>query len=288
MKRDQMAYEEERTEIFRKSRWMDAAIIAVGMCAMVAFGLNTQASEAEGLWDYTIGTNEDDSIFCDFKEVNVTLPSHWSGKCGISKGNDYVSFYHMGSRNAFKKEGIQGGGLLFSLNWSEDYSFTEYLPDYEIVGEGSYGVYYVELPTDVQGYIDSGTVWNEWQMIAGDVDWVVDNIVVTPYETVKVQYEYTDLNSYNNPNAYILPESSSRVIEEWELKEMDAIELQMAVNEIYARHHRKFVMTGVQAYFNSKPWYTGTVEAANFDTSVMSQLEWQNIELMLKLIDQRS
>lgn len=284
MKRNQMIYEEEHTEVLRKSRWIDVAVIAVGMCAMVAFGLTAEASE--DLWDYTIGTYENGSIYCDFKEVNVTLPSHWAGKCGISKGNDYVSFYHMASRNAFKQEGIDGGGLLFTLNWSEDYSFTEYLPDYEVIGEGSSGVYYVELPTDVQGYIDQGTIWNEWLSIVGNVDWIVDNMAVTPYE--EVHYEYTDLNSYNNPAPYIVPDSSVRVIEEWELDGMDAIELQMAINEIYARHHRKFVMTGVQAYFNSKPWYTGTVEAANFDTSVMSQIEWQNIELMLKLMDQRN
>lgn len=280
-------YEEEGMDVIHKRRWFDLAVIAVGMCAMAILGLNAEAGEAEDLWEYTIGTNEDGSIFCDFLEVDVTLPSHWAGKCGISKGNDYVSFYHLASRNAFKEDGMEGGGLLFSLNWSEDYSFTDYLPDYEIVGEGASGVYYVELPTDVQGYIDRGVIWNEWLSIVGNVDWIVDNMEVTPYEDVQVYYEYTDLNSYNNTNAYIVPDSSSRVIEEWELDGMDAIELQMAINEIYARHHRKFVMTGVQAYFNSKPWYTGTVEAASFDVSVMNQVEWQNIELMLKLIEQR-
>lgn len=286
MIKKEMMYEDHREEIFKRSRIMDGVVIAVGVCAMVFFGLTAEASEENDLWDYTIGTYENGNIYCDFKEVNVTLPSHWAGKCGIAKGNDYVNFYHLASREAYEQEGVgEGDGLLFTLSWSEDYSFTEYLPDYEIIGEGSYGVYYVELPTDVQGYMDEGTIWNEWQSLVGNVDWIVENMTVTPYETVT--YEYTDLNSYANSNDYILEDSSSRVIEEWELDGMDAVELQMAINEIYARHHRKFVMTGVQNYFNSKPWYTGTIEAANFDTSVMSQVEWKNIELMLKLMEQR-
>lgn len=286
MIKKEMVYEKQQEEIFKKSRIMDGIILAAGVCAMVMFGLTAEASVPEDIWEYTTGTNADGSIFCDFKEVEVTLPSHWGGKCGISRSTDAVSFYHLSSRNAYKEDGIsESGGLLFTICWSEDYGFTQYLPDYEILGEGASGIYFVEFPTDVQGYMDDSTIWTEWQSLVGNVDWIVENMGVVPYE--ETTYEYTDLNSYANPNDYIVEDSSSRVIEEWELEDMDAIELQMAINEIYARHHRKFVMTGVQAYFNSKSWYTGTVEAANFDTSVMSQIEWKNIELMLKLMEQR-
>lgn len=286
MKKNQMIQEESREIIFKKSRILDGVILAAGVCAMACFGLTAQASVPEGIWEYTTGTDEDGNIFCDFKEVEVTIPGHWGGKCGISRGEDYVSFYHLASREAIEEEGWgTGGGLLFTLCWSEDYEFTDYLPSYRILGEGDYGVYYVELPTDVQGYMDDGSIWTEWLSLAGNVDWIVDHIVVTPYGDSYV--DYTDIDTYSNAEEYILPESSAREIKEEELQGLDYNDLQMAINEIYARHHRKFVMEGVQSYFNSKSWYTGTIEAAAFDPATLSQTEWKNIELMLKLMDQR-
>ena len=286
MRRRQMVQEDGREEIFRKSRRMDGFIIVAGVCAMAFFGLTAQAAVPEDLWEYTTGTDEDGNIFCDFKEVEVTLPGHWGGKCGISRGGKSVNFYHLASREAIEKEGWgEGGGLLFAVCWSEDYEFTEYLPNYEILGEGDSGVYYVELPTDVQGYIDDGKIWNEWLSLAGNVDWIVDHMTVTPYGDE--DSGKTDLNSYTNAEEYILPDSSSREINAQELQGMSYDELQMAINEIYARHHRKFVMEGVQAYFNSKSWYSGTIEASAFDPAVLSQLEWKNIETMRKLMDQK-
>ena len=56
----------------------------------------------------------------------------------------------------------------------------------------------------------------------------------------------------------------------------------MAINEIYARHHRKFVLQEVQDYFNGKSWYSGTIEAADFDPTVLNQCENENIALMVK------
>ena len=62
---------------------------------------------------------------------------------------------------------------------------------------------------------------------------------------------------------------------------MSADEIQMAITEIYARHHRTFVLQEVQDYFNSKSWYSGTIEAADFDVSVMNTYECANINLMV-------
>ena len=47
---------------------------------------------------------------------------------------------------------------------------------------------------------------------------------------------------------YILPNSSTKYLSESDLSGMSADELQMAINEIYARHHRKFVTKSIQQY----------------------------------------
>lgn len=56
---------------------------------------------------------------------------------------------------------------------------------------------------------------------------------------------------------YILPDSSAKRLSEADLDGMNADELQMTINEIYARHHRKFVTKSIQQYFDEKSWYSG-------------------------------
>lgn len=79
---------------------------------------------------------------------------------------------------------------------------------------------------------------------------------------------------------YILPDSNKRLLTDDDLEGLSANELMLARNEIYARHGRKFVDEQIQTYFDSKSWYKGTVEAAAFDTSVLSDIERKNISFI--------
>lgn len=81
---------------------------------------------------------------------------------------------------------------------------------------------------------------------------------------------------------YILPESSRRELSYDEISWLTDSEKQMAINEIYARHGRKFVITQVQQYFSEKSWYQGTVAASRFDENVLSDCEEKNIQKLLK------
>lgn len=89
-------------------------------------------------------------------------------------------------------------------------------------------------------------------------------------------------NMNRSPDYYILPESQTRELADWEVKNIDAAGRQMAINEIYARRGRKFVLPEVQAYFNEKEWYQGTVEASAFDESVFNEYEEKNIATLQK------
>lgn len=79
---------------------------------------------------------------------------------------------------------------------------------------------------------------------------------------------------------YILPQSSTRLLTEEDLEGLSAHELMLARNEIYARHGRKFIDEQIQAYFNGKSWYNGTIEAADFDSSVLNDVERANISFI--------
>lgn len=86
-------------------------------------------------------------------------------------------------------------------------------------------------------------------------------------------------SSSSSPD-YILPDSSSRIIDPSEFGDFSINDMQMAINEIYARHGRMFQDEGIQAYFDSKSWYSGTVEPDYFDESVLSDVERENIDTL--------
>ena len=57
-------------------------------------------------------------------------------------------------------------------------------------------------------------------------------------------------------------------------------ELRIARNEIYAAYGRIFTSQDLIDYFNSKPWYQGTTPVDQFDDSVLTQVQKDNIEMI--------
>lgn len=54
-------------------------------------------------------------------------------------------------------------------------------------------------------------------------------------------------------------------------------ELRIARNEIYAAYGRMFTSQDLIDYFNSKPWYQGTIPSDQFDDSVLTEIQKANI-----------
>ena len=79
---------------------------------------------------------------------------------------------------------------------------------------------------------------------------------------------------------YVLPSSSSQYLSASDVKNLSSYQLMIARNEIYARHGRKFNDSELQAYFNGKSWYKGTVNPEDFSTSVFNDYEIKNIQLI--------
>jgi len=80
----------------------------------------------------------------------------------------------------------------------------------------------------------------------------------------------------------VFPESSSRLLTDAEIAGVPRDQLQTAINEIYARNGRRFKNPEIQAYFDSKAWYWGTVDPEDFDDNMLSKIERKNIEKLVK------
>ena len=82
-------------------------------------------------------------------------------------------------------------------------------------------------------------------------------------------------------STYILPESDSRVYDISEIQELATEQLELARNEIFARHGRKFQREDLKAYFNGKSWYQESIEPEDFDDNTMlSEIEKANLDLI--------
>lgn len=104
----------------------------------------------------------------------------------------------------------------------------------------------------------------------------VEQIIVEKPVYIYETQPYTYSDSY-----YILPYSSTYLLDDSDLYGLSAQELCYARNEIYARHGRMFVSSELQNYFNSQGWYSPSIAPEDFPESLLSSVETQNIQTIL-------
>lgn len=97
----------------------------------------------------------------------------------------------------------------------------------------------------------------------------------------QIDYAPADID----PTSYIFPDSDKRILTNAEIEAASIWQLRRGTNEVYARHGRKFKNQGQVAYFESKSWYNGTIEADNFKESILNEYEKQNVKLMQNRLD---
>lgn len=254
--------------------------------------VQTQAAQTEAVVKQTQAAQSEApaAIHLDYSEFTVTLPASWKGKYGITQNQDGYTFYHQASR----AEGYHG--TLFTIEKYRDTSYKN-LPNFKELGVGGGAAYIFTLPTDAQYPEQKEEVVKEYYELSKDLEQIRSEIQILvtgdgPKETEAVQIlgEQNQQNEQSQQNApgqqeggaYILTDSSSRALTDEDVAGMSYDDMQMAINEIYARHGRKFASGSIQSYFESQPWYQGTVDADSFDESVFSTVEGQNIQFLLK------
>ena len=93
----------------------------------------------------------------------------------------------------------------------------------------------------------------------------------------------TSLPATSPGNDYVLPDSDRRYLTAEDINGLTADELRIARNEIYARHGRLFSSEELQAYFNGKSWYRGTISPDAFTESMLSDIEKKNVKLIQQM-----
>lgn len=227
----------------------------------------------------TAAQTEATATTLNYTDFTVTLPADWKGKYGITQQGNFYIFYQQSSK------ALGYNGTLFTIGKYTDMSYQD-LPNYRVLGTGGGAAYVLMLPTDVQFAQNNEAAQKEYTAMASEIDQIAAGIQILvtgdgPQQTEAIQIQ-EQTQAQNTDGEYILPESSERVLTDADVAGMSYDDLQMAINEIYARHGRIFGTQSIQEYFEGKSWYQGTTDADHFSDSVFSSVENQNIQFMLK------
>lgn len=148
------------------------------------------------------------------------------------------------------------------------------------------------MSSSIQGYTDLKLGWGN---VCGYTDsdkmqqeLITKNKVNYKAEVVgglKDSTTAADVSSTDDETSedYILPNSSTAYITAADLASLSADQLRIARNEIYARHGRKFDDESLKKYFESKTWYSGTVDADDITDDMLNEYEKANLELIKQM-----
>lgn len=137
-------------------------------------------------------------------------------------------------------------------------------------------------------YMSAGQMDDQYAYL--DADTGTNIVLETSGEEITritvMQMSQDEIDSYMQ-EAYIFPDSDKKYLSEDEVRSVEADILAIGRNEIFARHGYIFNEDVYKQYFESMPWYEGTVPADQFNADeVFNDFEKKNVELIKKVEDE--
>lgn len=114
------------------------------------------------------------------------------------------------------------------------------------------------------------------------------------YSDEDISQEAIDARWYDE-DLYILPNSDTERLDEDDIRKLNLKTIQFAIDEICARHGRKFRNNrsdyhDMKEYFLSKSWYEEIYEPKEFDSQIqeiLNEVEYYNFNLLAKIRNEK-
>lgn len=143
-------------------------------------------------------------------------------------------------------------------------------------------VYY--MISDVQAFYESYEVFQtKKNLMDAEIGKIMDTIAGNTADA-----ETAESVSAVDESEYMIPYSNTQYLTEKDVAELSNDEIRIAINEIYARHGRKYETEDLNVYFSSKSWYEPKYSAEEFgeiEGSVLNDYEKKNIEILAAVRD---
>lgn len=192
-----------------------------------------------------------------------TIPEEWFGKYYIKEEDGNVYIYQKASYD--KEENL---GFLCGF-WAVDE--IEDFPGDTLLAFSKDKFYYLSTPTDVPCYLEDKEISTEYGHMCIDIDYIKDSLII-------------DDDVCTRPDDYVIPNSDTLKISDYYCCNLNAKDLWLARNELFARHGMQFDNSYLQDYFAKKPWYTNENKKVTEDD--LTDVEKENLALIKEAEDQ--
>lgn len=130
-------------------------------------------------------------------------------------------------------------------------------------------------------YEKKSSTYNNGNTESGNTESSREQAVVN--EPTVVNEEKQENTVKTDASDFVFPYSDSEPVDLSAVESLSDESLRIAINEIFARHGRKFKSEELQTYFESKSWYKPRYEADEFDQkqkSLLNEVEKENIKIL--------
>lgn len=253
-----------------------AALGFIGFC--VYNGLSNPTSDNKTTTAET-ATSAEATTQAPSTAMPTTVPATTEQVTTSSSYNNVVPV--VGYGYSYGKKLLEQAGFTVEIS---DYEYSYDYPEGYIISQTPEGDTSASTGTVVKLVISSGQIQRETEAPATQAQ-QSSNSQNSSSGNANSQNSNTQSSSNTNANSnggFIFPNSDSSYLSNAQVSALSDNDLQLAINEIYARRGRIFKDASLNAYFNSQSWYEGKYTAEEFEKNVkFNTYEQKNLQLLI-------
>lgn len=233
-----------------------AALGFIAYCIIGGFGNNSENNS-------TTSPTETETTVQSTTQKSTTVPPTTVAPTTVAVDKTVTPV--VGYGYSYAKKLLEQEGFTVEIG---DYAYSEDWPEGYVIAQSPSGDTTAKSGTVVTLDISLGLIEPE--------------TTVAPTEEPVQETKAQQNQSSKTNNSYIFSNSSSSYLSKADISALSNNNLNIALNEIYARRGRIFKDPALSSYFNSQAWYTPKYTQAEFDKNVtFNDYEQKNLQLMI-------
>ena len=248
-----------------------AALGFIGFC--VYNGLSNSSTDNKATTAET-ATSAEVTTQAPSTAMPTTVPATTEQVTTSSSYNNVVPV--VGYGYSYGKKLLEQAGFTVEIS---DYEYSYDYPEGYIISQTPEGDTSASTGTVVKLVISSGQIQRETEAPATQAHQSSNS---QNSSSGNSNSQSSNNTNTNNNGGFIFPNSDSSYLSNAQVSALSDDDLQLAINEIYARRGRIFKDASLNAYFNSQSWYEGKYTAEEFEKNVkFNTYEQKNLQLLI-------
>lgn len=248
-----------------------AALGFIGFC--VYNGLSNSSTDNKATTAET-ATSAEVTTQAPSTAMPTTVPATTEQVTTSSSYNNVVPV--VGYGYSYGKKLLEQAGFTVEIS---DYEYSYDYPEGYIISQTPEGDTSASTGTVVKLVISSGQIQRETEAPATQAHQSSNSQNSSSGNSNSQSSSNTNTN---NNGGFIFHNSDSSYLSNAQVSALSDNDLQLAINEIYARRGRIFKDASLNAYFNSQSWYEGKYTAEEFEKNVkFNTYEQKNLQLLI-------